>query len=513
MPPWKLKYIMHGLLRYILLPSQSSEFEKNYLVRVNRVALWFFVAHLPVFTLIAYFNSTGPKLAIGLTSAVLIGPLMAMRFLQSQRSVSVIMGITAMLMGGLLVHFGQGPVQIEMHFYFFVLLALLAVYANPLVIVVAALTVAVHHLVLWYVLPASVFNYDAPVWVVGVHALFVVLEAVAACFIARNFFDNVVELEQRIQERTLLLTETNSKLSREIAERTRAQQELAKAHRDLIEAARRAGMAEIATGVLHNVGNALNSVTVSVSTMSNQLQESRIAQLGSTVALFDEHSDNLANFITSHEKGRLVPRFLRVLSEHLQEDQENLRQEVAALTNSVDHIKAIISTQQSYAGYGGMVEPVDVNDLLDDAIELNMASYHKHGIQVIKDYGDLPTVLLDKQRLLQIVINLVKNAKEALYDQADGKRQLTIRTQADEDRLTIEVTDNGVGIELQNLDKIFSHGFTTKASGHGFGLHSCANAATEMDGSLKVTSPGTMQGATFVLNLPLTAAAVPNCVG
>jgi signal transduction histidine kinase len=503
---------MQSLLRYIVLPPHSSEFEKRYLDRVNRVAMWFFIVQLPVFVLIAVFNATDPDIVLALTSAILLGPIAAVHYLKSKRAVSVVMGVTAMFMGGILVHAAQGPMQIEMHFYFFVLLALLAVYANPLVIVVAALTVAAHHLVLWFVLPASAFNYDAPLWVVAVHALFVILEAVAACFIARNFFDNVVELEQRIQERTHKLQEANTRLSREIEERKRTQEELAKVHRELIDAARRAGMAEIATGVLHNVGNALNSVTVSVSTMANQLHESRVSQLGSTVAMFDEHENDLANFLTNDQKGKLVPRFLKALSKQLEDDQDFLVQEVEALTNSIDHIKAIISTQQSYAGYGGLVEPIDVNELLEDAITLNTASYHKHGIRVVKDYGEIPTLLLDKQRLLQIVINLVKNAKEALYDQAEGKKELGIRTRAVDDRLTIEVTDSGVGIDADNLKKMFSHGFTTKASGHGFGLHSCANAATEMDGSLSVASPGLMQGATFVLNLPLTVAAVPAVV-
>jgi signal transduction histidine kinase len=500
---------MNGLLRYILLPHESSEFEKKYLVRVNRIAMWFFIAHLPVFVLISFFNGTDPDMVLALTSAVLLGPIAAVHCLASQRTISVIMGIAAMFMGGILVHAGQGPVQIECHFYFFVLLALLAVYANPLVIVVAALTVAAHHLVLWYLLPSSVFNYDAPVWVVAVHALFVILEAVAACFIARNFFDNVVELEQRIQERTKRLSETNDKLSREIIERTRTQEELAKAHRDLIDAARRAGMAEIATGVLHNVGNALNSVTVSVSTMAHQLQESRVPHLGNTVALIDQHTDHLAEFITNDQKGKLLPRFLKALHKHLEEDQEALSLQVTALIKNIDHIKAIISTQQSYAGYGGLVEPIDVNELLEDAISLNMASYNKHGIRVVKDYGDIPTLLLDKQRLLQIVINLVKNAKEALNEQKEGEKELRIRTRVDDDRLTIEVTDTGVGIDPQHLKKIFSHGFTTKVNGHGFGLHSCANAATEMEGSLSVTSPGPMQGATFMLSLPPKVAVVP----
>lgn len=193
---------MKSILNYLVLPNERSEFEDAYLSRMNRVGLWFFVAHLPLFAVIAAVNDTGPLLASLLTSAVLAGPLLAVNLLQSKRAVSIVMGVTAMLMGGLLVHFGQGPIQIEMHFYFFVLLALLAVYANPMVIVAAAVTAAAHHAVLWLLLPASVFNYEAPIWVVGVHALFVVLESVAACFIARSFFDNVVGLEKIVAART-----------------------------------------------------------------------------------------------------------------------------------------------------------------------------------------------------------------------------------------------------------------------------------------------------------------------
>jgi HPt (histidine-containing phosphotransfer) domain-containing protein/two-component sensor histidine kinase len=123
------------------------------------------------------------------------------------RTLSVIYGITAMLMGGLLVHFGQGPVQIEMHFYFFALLAMLCMFANPMVNIAAAVTVALHHLVVWLIVPSSVFNYDAQWWVVLVHALFVVLETIAACYISREFFDNVIGLEKIVAARTEVIRE------------------------------------------------------------------------------------------------------------------------------------------------------------------------------------------------------------------------------------------------------------------------------------------------------------------
>ncbi len=193
---------MKKLLEYLVLPKEMTPFERQYLLRMNRVGTLFYLGHIPVFTLIAYFNRTSPLLALVLTSIVAVGPTLAERTSENPRFVSVVHGFTAMIMGGLLVHFGQGPVQIEMHFYFFVLLALLAVYANPVVILTAAVTAALHHLLLWIWLPRSVFNYAAPLWVVAVHAAFVVLESIAVCYIARSFFDNVIGLEKIVQART-----------------------------------------------------------------------------------------------------------------------------------------------------------------------------------------------------------------------------------------------------------------------------------------------------------------------
>jgi len=191
------------------LPAEISAFERRYLDHVNRIALVFFALHIPVFTFVAWVNHTGPLFAFIVTTLVVAGPAVARSTAENPRFVSVIHGITAMFMGGLLVHFGQGPMQIEMHFYFFSLLAMCAVFGNPMVIVAAAVTVALHHLVVWLVLPRSVFNYDASVWVVAVHAGFVVLESGAACFIARSFFDNVIGLEKIVLARTTALDAKN----------------------------------------------------------------------------------------------------------------------------------------------------------------------------------------------------------------------------------------------------------------------------------------------------------------
>jgi two-component system, chemotaxis family, sensor kinase CheA len=200
---------MNRLLSYLLLPKEISEFERRYLARINRIAFLFFLGHVPVFVGIAALAGTSMLQALVLTPLALVGPALAYRLLHNPRHLSIVYGFTAMCMGGLLVHFGQGAMQIEMHFYFFVLIALLAVFANPMAIITAAVTVALHHLLLYLFLPRSVFNYEASLWAVGVHAAFVVLESVAACFVARSFFDNVIGLEKIVKKRTDELSNRN----------------------------------------------------------------------------------------------------------------------------------------------------------------------------------------------------------------------------------------------------------------------------------------------------------------
>jgi two-component system, NtrC family, sensor kinase len=316
------------------------------------------------------------------------------------------------------------------------------------------------------------------------------------------------KLEARVERRTQELSDANRELSKEVAERRRTEKELERVHAELVAAARRAGMAEIATGVLHNVGNVLNSVNISAEMLANRLRLSKRSNLGRIVMMLEEHALDLGEFLTRDEKGKQIPTFLKVLAEHLDVEEQSMMEESHSLTRNVEHIKTIVSTQQSYAGISGVVEPIEVSALLDDAMRLESASFERHRIRVVRKYADLPTVLMDKQRLLQIVVNLIKNAKESLGEREESERVLTIESKAVDDRLIIDVSDTGVGIQQNNMTRIFSHGFTTKAKGHGFGLHRCANAATEIGGSLTAHSDGALQGATFTLNLPMSIAAV-----
>jgi C4-dicarboxylate-specific signal transduction histidine kinase len=320
------------------------------------------------------------------------------------------------------------------------------------------------------------------------------------------------ELEVRVEDRTRRLSEAVEDLRREIADRERAEKQLAEVHQQLVETARRAGMAEVATGVLHNVGNVLNSVNVSATVVSDHLRSLRLNELSRALDLLESHAADLGDFLVQHHQGKQLPRFLRLVSDHLAKERAALLAEMQSLVKNVDHIKTIVAMQQSYAGVAGIVETVNLAELADDALKMDASSLEKHHIEVVRDYADLPDVSTQKQKLLQILVNLVANAKDALSAAETPRRRLVVRIAPryvdGQDQIAIEVSDNGAGIRQEDMTKIFSHGFTTKKHGHGFGLHSSANAAKELDGSLFVESPGPGHGATFTIHLPLITSEV-----
>lgn len=295
------------------------------------------------------------------------------------------------------------------------------------------------------------------------------------------------QLEHRVQERTLELQNTQG---------------------ELVATARRAGRAEIATNVLHNVGNILNSVNVSAALVTTTLRRSRAPALSRAIQMMDDHAGDLARFLSEDEKGRLLPAYLRSAAATVAQEQQSMRQELQHLTSSVDHIKDVVSTQQSYAGGSSVVEPALICQLVEDALRINAEALARHRIVVIREFFDVPVVRIDRARVLQILVNLISNAGNAMETCGESPRRIVLRISADDKRLRVSVHDNGVGIAAENLTRIFSHGFTTRASGHGFGLHSCALAASQTGGTLDVHSDGPGQGATFTLELPLDAVPV-----
>ena len=321
------------------------------------------------------------------------------------------------------------------------------------------------------------------------------------------------ELEVRVEQRTQQLSRTNLELLREVTERKRAEQELESMHQQFVDSARRAGMAEVATGVLHNVGNVLNSVNVSATLVTDRLRRSKVTELSRALDLMSRNAADLPHFLTEDEKGKQIPNFLQLVATHLARDRNDLADEMQSLTKNVDHVKTIIAMQQTYASAGGVVETVALADLVDDALKLNASSFGKYEIELVHEYADAPQIRVDKQKVLQIVVNLVRNARDALVESCREDRRLIVRIriggEAGEKKIFVDIIDNGVGIPKENMTRIFSHGFTTKKEGHGFGLHSSANAAKELGGSLTAHSDGPGRGAVFTLELPFMPVEVP----
>jgi len=291
---------------------------------------------------------------------------------------------------------------------------------------------------------------------------------------------------------------------RDITARKEAEARLNQMHRNLLNVSREAGMAEIATGVLHNLGNALNSVNVSAGLVTEQLRGLHVSGVSRAVELLDEHAADLGTFLTVDPRGRQFPAYLRELARRLTEERERVQTEMNTLSTSVEHINAVVRMQQQYARSSGMQEQLLVPELLDDALRLHALTFEQAGIRVRRDYAPVSPVWADRHKLLQILFNLVNNARHALLEIGRPDKQLTLRVGPGlAGRLRIEVADNGVGIAPEHLTRLFAQGFTTKKDGHGFGLHLSALAAEELNGSLSCTSAGPGQGATFILELPI----------
>jgi signal transduction histidine kinase len=302
---------------------------------------------------------------------------------------------------------------------------------------------------------------------------------------------------ERLREHEHLIEQVNAK--------ERALSDLAAAQERLMDLSRQSGMAEIAIGVLHNVGNVLNSVNVSTDLVAGKIRESKVDNLALVVNRLHEHQGHLDEYLANDPKGPHMLPYLSKLSGHFSRERQSLLTEMELLRGNLGHIKEIVSAQQSHAHVSGLSQEVSLENLIEDAFHMIHPSFERHEIDVQRDFAGLPPLMSDKHLLLQILLNLVRNAKQAVKDSNGSERVVRVRTRRiGENFASVEIEDTGVGIEPGNLTKIFAQGFTTRRDGHGFGLHSSALAARQMGGSLRAESQGPGCGATFILEIPFT---------
>jgi signal transduction histidine kinase len=319
---------------------------------------------------------------------------------------------------------------------------------------------------------------------------------------------------RHIASMAAVVTDTIDKVPRlvgidlDITERVESDERERQLQNQLRDASRQAGMAEVATNVLHNIGNVLNSVNISASVVSEKLRESKSASLGKVAALLREHETDLGTFISNDERGKHLPRYLAELAEQLARDQSVSLQELELLRRNVEHIKDIVMMQQSYSKLVGVPEKLAVANLVNDALRMNAGAFTRHGVSVKCDYESVPEIVAEKHKILQILVNLLRNAKYACEASEKAEKQVVIKIAKKPDGVQLAVSDNGIGIHPEHMPRIFTHGFTTKKDGHGFGLHSGALAAKELGGALWVDSAGPGLGATFTLDLPFKCPEV-----
>ncbi len=323
--------------------------------------------------------------------------------------------------------------------------------------------------------------------------------AIAVCWI--------VLLSRQVEKRTKLL-------QCEIEERKRIELKMERTHQQLLTTSRLAGMAEVATYVLHNVGNVLNSVNMLGAAIAKDIHDSQAGGVRKLADLLVSKGQDLGRFMGEDPRGQKIPNYLKRLGAHLEQEQSDLNRKVEFLTENIQHIMEIVATQHAYANVSGVLENVTLEDIVEDALRMQGEILAHHNIKLVRDYGKAPPLLVDRHKVLQILFNLLQNAKHACDKSDIAEKQITVRLRArDDQHVSVCVLDNGMGIAPENLTRVFDQGFSTRKGGHGFGLHSSALMAQDMKGTLKVFSAGPGMGAAFTLELPLAPKADPSPSG
>ena len=309
--------------------------------------------------------------------------------------------------------------------------------------------------------------------------------------------ESAKELEQNNNK----LQKTNDELERQVERREIMERERAELQEELVTASREAGKAEIATGVLHNVGNVMNSVNVAVGIVHDDFRNTFQRQFNSAIEILDSNLEDLPGFFQNDPRAKHFVPFLKELSQK----SEGIFTEMCTLRENVDHVIAVVAAQQSFATTAGVMTNINPKTILESALQISGESFNNHNIDVERNFEIVPDFSVDKQKLIQIFVNLIRNAINAIMDADPATRKISVGLNYSSNDIIFTVKDTGIGIKAEDIQRIFQHGFSTRKDrgGHGFGLHHSICAIKEMDGSIEVTSDGENQGAAFTIKLPI----------
>lgn len=298
-------------------------------------------------------------------------------------------------------------------------------------------------------------------------------------------------------------------MEEEVKEKTKEldaiREEIVLINQQLAENARIAGMAEMATEVLHNIGNALNTATTSTTLLHQMLIDpTSVRVVTRIIKLIEEHHDDLATFLTRHEQGSKLPDVLARLAPILRAKKKDFLAELQLLKAQVGHMHEIIENQQNMEWAGRELEETDIPLLVENVVQMFAGGFSQENIEIVQDLKPLPKLRVFRSDFLQILTNLVKNAGESMLELPKNKvRRLMVKTYIRDDRAVVEVRDTGNGIPPRDIQRIFEFGYSTKTDGHGFGLHYCSRVIDRIGGILRAESAGRGLGASFFIELPL----------
>ncbi len=275
--------------------------------------------------------------------------------------------------------------------------------------------------------------------------------------------------------------------------------ELEKIHSELLESAHRAGMAQIASEVLHSIGNVLTSVKTSIHLMFQAAHSTNISGLIKANALLRENIYNLEAFILNNPKGKKLLEYYLTIEDEIILEYNTYQGHLTRLDEKVKVIEDVVSVQQNYANAVALTDKYDLAKIINDAITIQADALADQNIEVIKHFEDIPDVSIQKNKTIHILISLIQNAKESIIEERTGERSITISMYIEKNHVYIKIHDTGKGISPENTEKIFAHGFTTRKDQHGFGLHTSANYMAQMGGEIWAESQGDGRGATFIL--------------
>ncbi len=351
---------------------------------------------------------------------------------------------------------------------------------------------------------ALILTITPPFWQTGWFNLLLILFLTGSVvtvyrYRVRTIRERNIHLSKQVEERTAELKVKNRALKSTL-------KELEETKDQLVEQAHKAGMADIASGVLHNVGNILTSINTSAALIEETANQSKVEGFVKANSLLKEHIDEISEFMTNDPRGTGLMEYYLKLEKPLTDERTQILDQTKRLIEKIKLVNDVIAAQQDYAGIGFTNEKVMLSEIAEHALALQSGSIERHGLNITTEYQATDTVTVNRIKLIHALVNIFKNAKEAMSENDLNQKDLMIKSWQDDEKVYLSISDNGTGVHSDHLNKIFTHGFSTKKTGHGFGLHSSANYVKEMGGRIKISSDGPGKGTTFTLSFPITKA-------